>query len=185
MIIVPEVNIWTPKHDWPEWMKRKWEHIQRSVSAFPHGIISAAAGGTVVTISGGNLGFVTDFDFGGTFDSRLGLRVNTDGTIDKYSGIASGAGYSYAQINSTTDWIIPNSAASSAYQVRLDVTFTPPNFSSAATGSWLALTASRQWILRRTTGGSNSLNWTLRIRLNTGAEIDNGVYTGSINNESF
>ena len=132
------------------------------------------ASNSVITLSGEL--FILDFDLSPGGDARSGIRINTDGTIDKYRQNTGGGGYT--QIDGSTDWIIPNSAASSDYQVRLDVTTGAPNYLSDSTGVWLAMTANRQWLVRRTTTGSTSWNWTLRIRKGTGAEIDNGIYTG-------
>ena len=137
-----------------------------------------AGGAAVVTLSGEL--FISDFDpsVNPPWDSRSGIRVNTDGTIDKY--LFNGVGYS--QIDASTDWIIPNSAASSSYQVRLDVNSNAPTGSlSDSTATWLALTQNRVWIRQGTTGGSVAWNWTLRIRLGTGSEIDNAVYAGDTN----
>lgn len=152
-----------------------------SVSAFPYGVVGSGPGG-VVTLSGE--GFINAFDGDvlGPWDTRSGIRINTDGTIDKYLGTV-GSGYTYTQIDASTDWIIPNSAASSIYQVKLDVTSGSPNFSSDSTGLWLAMTSNRQWIVQRTTTGSSTWSWTLRIRYSTGGEIDSGAYSGeSVNN---
>lgn len=145
------------------------------------GIQTITGGSDVVTLSGE--AFITAFDGDvlGPWDTRSGIRINTDGTIDKYLGTLSG-GYTYTQIDASTDWIIPNGSASSSYEVKLDVTSGTPNFSSASTATWLAMSSNRQWIFRRTTVGSSSWNWTLRIRLSGGAEIDNGIYTGQSTN---
>lgn len=143
--------------------------------------LAAAAGGGVVTVSGDTFNTVFDGDVMGPWDSRIGWRVNSDGTIDYYSGILS-SGYTYTQVSASTDWIIPNSAAPDDYQVLLTVSGTAPNFSSASTGVWLALTTSRQWIFRRTTVGTSSINWTIAIRKGTGSTLDSGSYTGSVNN---
>jgi hypothetical protein len=136
---------------------------------------AVTAGGAVVQLSGE--AFINDFDPSpiSPWDTRSGIRINTDGTIDKY--LFNGSGYT--QIDALTDWIIPNASASSSYQVRLDVTSGTPNYVSAATSTWLAMSTNRQWIVRRTTVGNTSWNWTLRIRLDTGAEIDNAIYSGN------
>lgn len=135
----------------------------------------------VVTLSGEIFIVAFDGDVGGPWDTRSGIRINTDGTISKYLGTVGG-GYTYTQIDASTDWIIPNGSASSSYQVKLDVTSGTPNWVSASTGTWIDMSVNRQWIVRRTTVGNTSWNWTLRIRLGTGAEIDNGIYAGESGN---
>jgi hypothetical protein len=134
--------------------------------------------GGVVTLSGES--GINDSDTSSPFDARAGIRIRQDGTIDKYKLNAPGAGYT--QLDSATDWIIPNTAASTDYQVKLDVTSgTPAGGLSDSTGTWLAMTSDREWIAQATGNPQNiTINWTLRIRKGTGAEIDNGVYTGSV-----
>ena len=77
-----------------------------------------------------------------------GIRYNADGTVDNnIDGV-------YTQVNSSTDWIIPNSAASSAYQIR--ATLNSGDTPDGTLGSWLALSSNREWTLTST--GSCSLN---------------------------
>ena len=80
-------------------------------------------------------------------------RVNDDGTIDKYEGTDSGSGtvITITQIDALTDWIIPNSKASSGYQFRLDVTAEAPNYLSDSTGVWIAMGSGSQ--------SANYLQW--------------------------
>lgn len=145
------------------------------------GVVQAAYSSGVVTLSGEAFIVAFDGDVMGPYDTRSGIRINTDGTIDKYTGTNNG-GYTYAQIDASTDWIIPNSAANSSYEVQLDVNSGTPNFSSDSTATWLAMSTNRQWIVQRTTVGTSTWNWTLRIRFNGGAEIDNGAYLGESTN---
>ncbi len=153
-----------------------------SVSAFPYGVIAQAGDSDgVVTVTGDSFNTVLDGDVMGPWDSRMGWRVNSDGTIDYYSGIISGS-YTYTQINASTDWIIPNSDAPDDYEVRLTVTGAGPNFSSASTGTWLALTTSRQWIRQETTLTSQFIDWLIEIRKGSGSVLDSAAHTGTITN---
>ena len=104
--------------------------------------------------------------------SSAKVRINTDGTVDEFKN-AIGA---WAQIDSGTDWIIPNGDASSLYEVKLDVTTgdAPNSGDSESTGTWLALSADRIWGLDSI--GSNAGDWTISIRYNGGAVIDTGLY---------
>lgn len=74
--------------------------------------------------------------------NSAGLRINTDGTLDSRKG----SGPTYAQIDGTTDWIIPNFAASQkTYHVRFDVTESNMNAGSDLMNTWLLLDQEREW----------------------------------------
>lgn len=113
--------------------------------------------------------------FSSTNNRWAGVRINTDGTVDRRGG-ASGT---YTQIDSGTDWIIPNAAASSSYQVFCAVNSTTGNgldAGSASTATWLDLSVAREWFCARSTVGTDNANITISIRLGTGATIDSGTY---------
>ena len=105
-----------------------------------------------------------------------GLRVNTDGTIDQVT--QAGA----AQIDSATDWIIPNVRANSLYEVSVTgVTGDPFDLSPpGSNGDWFDLSANRTWQLTQATTGSKNCSFTLNIRYNGGATIDTGSYSLSV-----
>lgn len=86
-----------------------------------------------------------------------GLRVNSDGTIDRYRS-QDGV---WTQINASTDWIIPNSAASEkTYHVKYyAATGTSP--SGSPLNTWLNVSTNPAWTL--TTGTTASYNGTLSI----------------------
>lgn len=152
-----------------------------------HPLVLAAMTGApnleVVTLSGEPIIFDADSDPVGPWESISGIRVNTDGTIDKYRLNTGG----YSQIDASTDWIIPNGAASSLYEFRLDVTSNAPNYISDSTGTWLAISSARTWLFRNVNSAESSIswNWTLRVRYNGGAEIDSAVYSGSCTNTTL
>ena len=126
----------------------------------------------VVTLSG-ELGI-----FG--LDTQLvGVRFNTDGTVDKR--IAT-----YTQIDVSTDWIIPNTAASGSYEVMTDNWADTGgsgggfNAAAAAEGVWIALTANREWNVQAVGGtgaDSSKMTFDAHIRFNGGATLSSGTYS--------
>lgn len=109
------------------------------------------------------VGFWSDAGGGGTV-TLSGETVNRDGTLDVVGiyvyGSSSGSqgqvdkreGSTYTQIDTTTDWVIPNSAAGDGYHIKCTITSDiggDPGFTGGSgTGSWLSLTGvtSRFWI---------------------------------------
>ena len=89
--------------------------------------------GNLLTLSGAVLSYDS------TSDTTSGIRFNTDGTVDKRENA------SYTQISAASDWIIPNSAAPSDYEVR--VSGAPPGDaftnSTGADGTWFTLDSAR------------------------------------------
>jgi hypothetical protein len=61
------------------------------------------------------------------------------------------------------DWINPKSSAPGSYEVRADVVF--GSVTGSATGTWLALTSIRSWILQNVNPGTLSARLTVSIRL--------------------
>ena len=106
---------------------------------------------------------------------QAGVRVNSDGTIDKRETA------SYTQIDAATDWKIPNSVPTGA-NVRIRCTDNNANLhaSSDATGSWLLLTVDREWWVEQSGSvGSKALDITLEISLDGGSTVhDSASYTG-------
>jgi len=107
------------------------------------------------------------------------VRINTDGTVDKYLEPT------YTQIDSSTDWIIPNGAASALYEVRItnivDIggdTLTWET-GSAARDTWLAISSNLQWkVLAAGPGGADShgAQFDMEVRFNGGAVLATGAY---------
>jgi len=77
-------------------------------------------------------------------DSAQYVQFNPDGTIDDIHGV--GGAEVTVQINAATDWIIPNGAASSQYEVRFITAPTDP-YTTAATAInvWIDLSAARRY----------------------------------------
>lgn len=115
----------------------------------------------VVTLSGQTISTTGT----GQSSAYAGIRFNTDGTVDEFK--SHGAG-SWVQIDSATDWIIPNAAASNAtYHVRVQSTPPTDDFTTkpGANGTWFALTggsgANREW-------GVEDFDGAIETAVNTG-----------------
>ncbi len=123
--------------------------------------------GGLVTLSG-----ETIEDRGGS-GRTAGIRFNTDGTVDKRER------NDYTQIDVATDWIIPNVAATSEYEVRFTGhTGDPFTELAAAENIWIAISTAREWKLVNGSGGStDTANATFEIRRgSSGAAMDTGAY---------
>lgn len=100
-----------------------------------------------------------------------GVRFNTDGTVDQNKG-----GF-YTQIDSSTDWIIPNGGASSDFDVRLVSVTGAALDTGPATGTWVNLGTNREWLQIRSTNGTDSSTCVFAIRYKGGGDLDTGTYT--------
>lgn len=120
-----------------------------------------------VTLSGEG---IVHTNLGGV--ATAGLRVNTDGTLDKRVGT------SYFQIDSATDWIIPNNAAETDYEFRV-TSVTGDGFSSSpgSDGTWFDLTGGALEWAQVTNGQDETTNFVLEVRKNGGATLDTGNYS--------
>ncbi len=165
MIFLPSRNIWTPERKWGQ-------------KKFQRGIICATAiygdeDVGVVTVSGAT---ITDNDSGSFAAAQIDFRF-TGETFRKIHSTS-------AQINSGTDWIIPNGSADSSYDVRytnktgLGVFTT----SAAAEDIWIDLGSTRLWELRETGGDNVTLTATFEVRKDGGAVIDSAAYIMRANN---
>ncbi len=105
--------------------------------------------------------------------ARAWVIFNPDGTVDKREG------GSVTQIDSGTDWIIPNIAASSIYEVRFTgLTGDAFNVLSAAADNWVDIGTGRAWGYTNTTNGTTaSGDATFEIRRgSSGAAIVGATY---------
>ena len=109
----------------------------------------------------------------------VGYRVGADGKMYEFTSAGG-----YVQIDSATDWIIPNASASIAYQVRVtaftDIGTGTYFDSGTAEDIWIDLSVNRTWLKSTTgTGGSNSVDstFTFEIRLGTASALASTVYT--------
>jgi len=117
----------------------------------------------------------------GTTNDPVGFRFNTDGTIDKREN------GSYSQVSAATDWIIPNVAAATDYEVRAtSVTGDAWATSPVADDTWIDLSAAREWNVQDTNplaGGTKSTSWTFEIRKGAGATLSSGSYSATADYE--
>jgi len=102
--------------------------------------------------------------------AQSGFRFNSDGTVDENE---SG---SYSQIDSATDWIIPNAVdGKGSYEIRaVQNSGDALDAGSDALNTWLALSTDREWF---GLGGSPEfdMNLTVDIRL-AGLTLASGTY---------
>ena len=106
---------------------------------------------------------------GGT--SNAGVRMNADGTVDKLVDTV------YSQIDTATDYIIPNSAVKTAIRFRATNNGDALDAGSSATGSWLS--APCEWYVE-TSGVPVNLDVDVEISIDSGSSThDTGAYTGS------
>jgi hypothetical protein len=129
--------------------------------------------GGVVTVSGQSVQEISSVS-----TTTAGIRVGTDGFITERRG------GSYTSIDTSTDWIIPRSAASSDYECRItSVSFTVGSgwlVQAAANDTWVDLSAHREWSVQDSNSGPAGrkvVSFTLEIRLNGGSVLDSGSYT--------
>jgi hypothetical protein len=129
----------------------------------------------VVTLSGESC------SDGGTAPGTVtcGFRVNSDGTIDQQEGGL------YTQVDSGTDWVIPNDA-DATFHVRFTQTGYNETGSGDATATgtlntWLALSSNRELTLDGTTAMFQDLDaeWTVTIEISDdggSTVLDSGTY---------
>lgn len=117
-----------------------------------------------VTVSGES---VSDAGLGAAFAS---ITFQNNGQV--WATIVSG---SY-QVDSGTDWIIPNGAAPDDYEVMLSGRSGDAP-SGAAENTWLPLSTSRQWYLSAGPGVTLSCSFTISIRKGSGSVLDSAGYS--------
>jgi hypothetical protein len=129
----------------------------------------SGTGGATVTLSGYSYYEVAT----GGIAPNVKFTVKTDGTMTKARGPTTPI-----QINPLTDWIIPNFAADSLYEVRVTnvvwlVGGADPDWlnSPGADGTWFDLSADRTWSVRNKT-----VRFDIEIRYNGGATLASGTY---------
>lgn len=96
-----------------------------------------------------------------------GYRLNSNGKV--YTESPSGT------FNYIEDWVTPNGAASN-YEAL--VTVTSGTLSSGTSGSWVALSSTRDWTVTRSTLGLKSCTFTVDIRkVGTTTVLDSATIT--------
>lgn len=133
---------------------------------------------------------LTSDSFGaGAQSCTAGVRFNADGTVDRLEN-SGGGGDVYTQINSGTDWIIPNDASFRTYWIRATEFSYTENETALAlfgtknggTGTWLTLGdgQSREWSLDTSsnTAGSGDVSWVIDFDIATDGTGTNIVASG-------
>lgn len=149
--------------------------------------LMAGAGVANTVLKAGDGGLVDVYDGSSTYDSTVGIRFNTDGTVDVGTS-TEGAAISWVNHG---NWITPNGDASNAYDVR----FTSFNGTgggdwtteAAADDTWISLVdAVRTWTMNRTAVGAISFTCAFEVRDGGGSPPATGSsdYTFSIDNDS-
>lgn len=126
-----------------------------------------------VTVSGEN---ITDFRTSPT-DSYARLKVDDDGNMYKSTDTGSA---SWSQIDSSTDWIVPEASSPGLYEVRFTGASNTPTSSTAAEDTWHSLSSGDFIIYNsETTNGTatKSTTFTIEIRYNGGSVLDSASYT--------
>ena len=125
---------------------------------------------TTVTLSG-----QTVADFNVNVDVTCGIRVTTTGYVQQYQSTTA----SWVNVDATTDWIDPHTAADSTYYVRVtSVTGDAFTSSPGTNGNWFAISSNRAWELTASAGtGTKSTSFTLQISKPSGTVLDGGSYT--------
>ena len=138
----------------------------------------AAGGGGVVTLSGET---VFAFSFGSQATAEIYLQ--TDGTVDRRVNFGS-----FVQVDSGTDWVIPNGDAPGSFRGRFtNLTGDALNFSSATVNTYRAFTIGNylcRQIDNSPFAGGQTSNFTLEI--DDGAvSQDTGAYVLDADREDF
>ena len=148
---------------------------------------SAVAVGAPISLSGGNGATVAESDAAAPYDTTVGIRFNTDGTVEKGTS-QNGAAISWVTAGS---WINPESAASGDYDVRFtnmvhNVGSSDWTTEAAIDDAWIDLSAQRTWLSNRTLLGNINFTCDFEVRDGGGAPPDTGSseYTFDIDNTS-
>lgn len=139
---------------------------------------AASAGGAIVSVSGETIGSA------GVGSQLARLDFLAVGTVFKFE-TSSGNN----QIDSATDWIIPNGAASSDYDVRyINLSGDAFTFSAASENTWIDLGSDRSWGYIDSNPAPFELLFgfaTFQIRLGpSGPVLDSATYTLAANRTS-
>ena len=148
--------------------------------------LAAAMAATIAAIlSGGDGGSVNQGDGAAPYDTTVGIRFLTDGSVQTGKSV-NGAAITWSDAG---DWIDPLSLISGNEEVR----FT--NFNGAGGGdwtveaaaddTWIGITTTRVWTMQSTVFESISFTCDFEVRDTTaGWETGSSSYTFTINNSA-
>jgi len=136
----------------------------------------------VYTLTGDNINVT---DGASPYNTRSGIRVNADGTLDKAFSV-NGDLLAYTQIDSATDWVIPNGAASADHDVRITaVTHNGHagwNASASEEDAWIDLGSDRLWDIQSSAEETINTDFTLEIRDASAATVASTAFNVQITN---
>lgn len=135
------------------------------MSGCAHGVVAAFFDHAEITLSGETISGI-----GAGFSQAL-VRVRSNGTVEKFTTQDA----AWIQIDSATDWIIPNNAAPSTYEVKITEDTGTLNYSGDSVDTWLPVTSNRTWGVQSST--SHSCTATISIRRGSGATLDSASYS--------
>lgn len=96
-----------------------------------------------------------------------GVIISTDGKV--YQHTDDNTTDSTVQIDSTTDWIIPNAAATTSYWVRASENSQTGGGTLLGTlATWLQISSNREWSIERQSGSGDGVSiWNLTVEIST------------------
>ncbi len=127
------------------------------------------SGRVSIVLDAGNDGTVAEADDVSPYDTTVGIRFNTDGTVETGKSV-DGAAITWSAAG---EWIDPNAQADSTYSVR----FTNFNGASggdwtteaAADDAWIGLGSQRVWLMNSTSFETISFTTDFEVRRTSGA----------------
>lgn len=146
-------------------------------------VIACQHPGVGLVMDGGNGGLVEQIDGASPYDTTVGIRFNTDGTVEVGREL-NGGGVSWSAAG---DWLTPVSEITGNEEVRftgLSITTGPGSFTTLAAteDTWIGITTTRTWLSNKTISGDRVFTCTFEVR-DTGAGRSGGsFYTFSIQN---
>jgi hypothetical protein len=127
---------------------------------------ASAGQGVIYTLSGETVSPT------GSPDQTAGIRFNSDGTVDKNEN------GTYSQIDSVTDWAIPNNGATGSERVRYTSHVGDAYTSEAAAENvYVAISGNPQWFLTDSTMAGPSNTATFQIDDGAGNVLASASYT--------
>lgn len=101
-------------------------------------------------------------------DTRAGVRISSDGKVYQLVGV-NGAAVTPTQIDTATDWIQPNSAASGpkTYHVKaVERAIVGGGFEEGTLDTYIEITGDHDWVMvRKNAAGDGTSSWDLTLHI--------------------
>jgi hypothetical protein len=138
VILVPEINIWTPQFEWPEWMKRRRDTI----------ICASAVHGGAISYTWSLASMATSYtDLGGlTQTYEVGIFFQVDGTVDVFREQAADL------LNEVDPYVDPTSGTVVTW-VRCTWNSGDDMTSGNSRGTWHQLNTARAFVMTKVSSG--------------------------------